>query len=34
VEVFTDQGAIYVQRNDPDVAQLLRLGTFAGPVVG
>lgn len=34
VETFTDQGAIYVSRNDPDVAQLLRLGTFAGPGVG
>jgi hypothetical protein len=34
VETFTDQGAIYVSRNDPDVARLLKLGTFAGPGVG
>lgn len=34
VEAFTDQGAIYVQRNDPDVAQLLHLGTFTAPLVG
>lgn len=34
VETFTDQGAVYVQRNDPDIAQLLRLGTYAPPQVG
>lgn len=34
VEAFTDQGAVYVQRNDPDVAQLLRLGSFTPPLVG
>lgn len=34
VEVFTDQGAIYVQRNDPDVAWQLRLGSYAGPQIG
>lgn len=34
VETFTDQGAVYVSRNDPDVAQLLRLGSFTRPVVG
>jgi hypothetical protein len=34
VETFTDQGAIYVSRNDPDVAQLLRLGSFTSPQVG
>lgn len=34
VEAFADAGAVYVQRNDPDVAQLLELGTYAGPMVG
>lgn len=34
VEAFTDQGAVYVSRNDPDVAQLLKLGTYAPPRVG
>lgn len=34
VEAFTDQGAVYVSRNDPDVAQLLGIGTFTPPVVG
>lgn len=34
VEAFTDQGAVYVSRNDPDVAQLLRIGTYTRPVVG
>lgn len=34
VETFTDQGAIYVSRNDPDVAQLLQLGTYTKPLVG
>lgn len=27
-------GAVYVQRNDPDVAQLLRLGRYAPPAIG
>jgi len=34
VEAFTDAGAVYVSRNDPDVAQLLSIGSFTGPVVG
>lgn len=34
VETFGAEGAVYVQRNDPDIAQLLQLGTWAGPVVG
>jgi len=31
---FGAEGAVYVQRNDPDVAQLLGLGTWAKPVIG
>ena len=31
---FTDQGAVYVQRNDPDIALLLKLGGNARPAVG
>lgn len=34
VETFAEQGAVYVQRNDPDVAFLLELGAYAGPAVG
>jgi hypothetical protein len=34
VEVFGDQGAVYVRRNDPDIAMLLGLGAWAPPVVG
>lgn len=34
VEAFADQGAVYVQRNDPDVAFLLELGSYAPPAVG
>lgn len=34
VETFTDQGAVYVSRNDPDVALLLKLGTYSPPQVG
>lgn len=34
VETFTDQGAVYVSRNDPDVAQLLKLGNYSPPRVG
>jgi len=28
------EGAVYVSRNDPDIAQLLGLGAFAPPRVG
>jgi hypothetical protein len=34
VATFTADGAVYVQRNDPDVAMLLGLGAYAPPVVG
>lgn len=34
VEAFTDLGALYVQRNDPDVAMLLQLGSYMPPGVG
>lgn len=34
VAAFGDQGAIYVQRNDPDVAMMLRIGGWAKPAVG
>lgn len=34
VEAFGDQGAAYVRRNDPDVAQLLRLDRWARPRIG
>jgi hypothetical protein len=34
VEAFTDQGAVYVSRNDPDIAQLLKLGNYTPPMVG
>ena len=34
VEAFTDAGAVYVSRNDPDVAQLLSIGSYTAPVVG
>lgn len=34
VATFTADGAVYVQRNDPDIALLLRLGQHAPPVVG
>lgn len=34
VEAMTDQGAAYVTRNDPDVAQLLQLGAYQKPMVG
>ncbi len=34
VVVFGDAGAVYVQRNDPDVAMLLQLGAWAHPAVG
>jgi hypothetical protein len=28
------EGAVYVSRNDPDIAQLLGIGAFAPPRVG
>jgi hypothetical protein len=34
VAAFGDQGPVYVMRNDPDVAQLLQLGSWATPRVG
>lgn len=34
VEAFGEQGPVYVQRQDPDVAMLLQLGAWAGPVLG
>ena len=34
VVAFGDAGAVYVQRNDPDVAMLLELGAWARPAVG
>ena len=34
VEAFGEFGAVYVMRNDPDIAQMLRLGYFARPGVG
>jgi hypothetical protein len=34
VESFAGDAAVYVSRNDPDVAQLLGLGAYAPPAVG
>ena len=34
VETFGQLGAVYVMRNDPDVAMLLKLGPYARPQVG
>lgn len=34
VEAMGQQGAVYVMRTDPDVAQLLGLGTHSPPTVG
>lgn len=34
VESFGAEGALYVQRNDPDIGMLLELGAHAGPQVG
>lgn len=34
VESFAGDAAVYVQRNDPDVALLLQMGTYAKPAVG
>ncbi|MFT4299322.1 MAG: hypothetical protein QM597_06790 [Aeromicrobium sp.] len=33
VTSFGDSGVVYVRRNDPDVAMLLRLGDYAPPTV-
>jgi Phage QLRG family, putative DNA packaging. len=34
VESFGQLGAAYVMRNDPDIAQLLELGSYQNPQVG
>lgn len=34
VESFGAEGAVYVQRNDPDIGMLLELGTWSRPQVG
>ena len=34
VEAMGELGPVYVQRNDPDLAQLLELGRYARPMVG
>lgn len=34
IEAFLESGVAYVQRTDPDVASLLRLGSFAPPMTG
>lgn len=34
VESLGELGPVYVSRNDPDLAQLLRLGRYAEPRVG
>ena len=34
VAAFGNEGPVYVQRNDPDVAMLLELGAWASPQVG
>lgn len=34
VEAFGSQGAVYVQRNDPDIGMLLGLGSWSAPQVG
>jgi len=34
VEAMGSQGAVYVMRSDPDVAQLLQLGVHSYPTVG
>lgn len=34
VEAFGSDGAVYVAKNDPDVALLLGLGPYAPPMVG
>lgn len=34
VELFTDQGAAYVMRSDPDIGMLLKLGSWSLPGIG
>lgn len=34
VESIGELGPVYVQRNDPDLAQLLKIGRYAVPKVG
>lgn len=34
IEAFFETGVAYVQRTDPDVAVLLRLGSYAVPMTG
>lgn len=34
LHTFSDMGAVYVSRNDPDVAMLLELGSYQRPAVG
>ncbi len=34
VIAFAADAPVYVQRNDPDIAQLLELGPYAKPIVG
>ncbi len=34
VQALTDEGASYVSRSDPDVAQLLQIGAYGKPAVG
>lgn len=34
VEAFGVDGVVYVSRNDPDIAMLLKLGGYARPAVG
>lgn len=33
-EAFGDGGAVYIQRNDPDIAMMLELGSYAKPAIG
>jgi len=34
VESFNELGAVYVQRNDPDIAMLLGIGAYLPPRIG
>lgn len=34
IEAFGVDGAVYVSRNDPDIAMLLELGAYQAPAVG
>lgn len=34
IEAFGANGPVYVNRNDPDIAQLLQLGDYSKPAVG